>query len=269
MNFELITHQVINLCRTTGAYIEEQAKRLSVNDIKEKGAHNFVTYVDRESEKRLVKELSRILPQAGIIAEEGTYNKGSKDFTWVIDPLDGTTNFIHGVPFFSISVALLHRREAVLGVVYEINRRECFYAWKGSEAYLNRKKITVTDSTDMKKCLLVTGFPYEEQGKLHDYLDIFHELTQASHGIRRLGSAAADLAYVACGRFDGFYEYGLNPWDVAAGAFIVKQAGGKVTDFSNGEEFLFGKEIIASNGLIHGQLYEAIRRYFGPDEEND
>jgi myo-inositol-1(or 4)-monophosphatase len=217
--------------------------------------------VDKQSEERLVEGLSMILPGSGFIAEENPLLQ-SKELTWIIDPLDGTTNFIHGVPVYSISIALMEGTELLLGVIYEINLKECFYTWKGSPSYLNGLEINVSVTDKVKDSLFATGFPYYDYGRLDPYLHFFRYLMENSHGLRRLGSAAADLAYVACGRFDGFYEYGLSPWDVAAGALIVKNAGGAVSDFNGKDDFIFGKEIIATNGRIYDEFNSAFRENF-------
>lgn len=263
MNLEHITKKVCALAREVGILIEHQAKVMVADDIQEKGNHNFVTYIDRMAEEKLVDQLQRILPQAGFLAEEGHTSEGTSEFRWVIDPLDGTTNFIHGIPFFSVSIALMRSDKAIAGVVYEINRKECFYSWEGAPAYLNGETIRVSPASSLKDSLLVTGFPYDEAGKLEEYLAIFRDFTFQSRGLRRLGSAAADLAYVASGRFEGFYEYGLNPWDVAAGSFLVQQAGGRVTDFKGGTDYIYGRELLSSNGIIHSSMQEVIRRHFG------
>lgn len=263
MNLERINLEVRELVESTAAFISEQARHFTAEDVEEKGNHNFVTYVDRESELRLVEGLTALLPGAGFIAEEGKYGQDGRDLQWIIDPLDGTTNFVHRIPVFSISVALMKEHRVISGVVYEVNRNECFYSWEGAPVYLNGKVVGVSRASSLKDSLLATGFPYLEEGKLEEYLRIFHDFTESTRGIRRLGSAAADLAFVASGRFEGFYEYGLSPWDVAAGTFLVRQAGGKVSDLRGGDDFLFGKEVIASNGLIHSGMLEIIRKHFG------
>lgn len=262
MDFSIITQHVCDLCRETASWIKQEAERLKPGDIESKGKHNFVTYVDKGSEERLVSALHKILPEADVIAEEGDYHDSGSDLRWIIDPLDGTTNYIHRIPLYSISVALTKHNELVSGVVYEVNSDECFHASKDSPAMLNREKITVSESKELNDSLLATGFPYILANRFDDYLSLFKDLVYSSRGIRRLGSAALDLAYVACGRFDGFYEYSLNPWDVAAGAFIIKQAGGEVTDFKGGDDYLYGKQIIASNGIIQKEMIDIIKRYF-------
>jgi myo-inositol-1(or 4)-monophosphatase len=262
MNLEWTIRQAINLVKSVGFYIKTESKKFSLPDIEEKGLHDLVSYVDKEAERRLVEELAKIIPGSGFVAEENQNLKRSEKFNWIVDPLDGTTNFLHGVPVFSVSVALEYQDELIAGIVYEINRDECFYAWKNSPAFLNDKQINVSTTTTFDKALVATGFPYSDYSRLSPYLDLFTELMKTTRGIRRLGSAAVDLAYVACGRFDVFFEYSLNPWDVAAGAFIVQQAGGTVSDFQNKNNFLFGREIIATNGLLQEQFHNKLDSYF-------
>ena len=261
MNLEKLTNQVCDLAIETGNFISNEVNRLRSSDIETKSANNFVTYVDKQSEERLVAGLSLILPGSGFIAEENP-SLQAQELTWIIDPLDGTTNFIHGVPVYCISIGLMDKKEMILGVIYEINLKECFYTWKDAPAYLNGNPIQVTNAAKLANTLFATGFPYYDYGRLDPYLNFFKYMMQNSHGIRRLGSAAADLAYVACGRFDGFYEYGLSPWDVAAGALIVKNAGGRVSDFKGGIDFIFGKEIIASNANVFDEFSEAFTKNF-------
>lgn len=262
MNLELLTKQVANLSRAVGSYINNELKNLEIADIKSKGVNDFVTYVDKTSEKRLVAELGKLLPEAGFIAEEDSSHAKKEKYNWIIDPLDGTTNFVHGLPLFSISIGLAENNRIVSGVIYEINLHECFYAWENGGAFLNGHTIEVSGTSQLNKSLVATGFPYTNFSRLEPYMDILIHLMKNTHGIRRLGSAAVDLAYVACGRFDSFYEYGLNPWDVAAGAVIVQEAGGMVSDFNNMDNFLFGEEIVASNPHIHAEFLELIKTKF-------
>jgi len=210
----------------------------------------------------IVSALQEVLPEAGFITEEKTISRVGERFNWIIDPLDGTTNFIHGLPVFSVSIALQENEELVMGVVYEINLDECFYAWKGSAAYLNGNEIRVTSTPTVDKCLLATGFPYYNFQKQAAYIKLFTELMRSCHGLRRLGSAAVDLAYTACGRFDGFYEYNLNAWDVAAGVVIVRQAKGDIVNFKGGTEVLNTRELLATNGRITGEMLGVIQKYF-------
>jgi myo-inositol-1(or 4)-monophosphatase len=262
MKPDILTKQVVNLTKGVGRFISQEALKFSNKDVEVKGEHNFVSYVDKTAEKILVQELTKMLPEAGFIAEENQSLQRADRFNWIVDPLDGTTNFIHGVPLYSISVALTDGDEIILGVVYEINLEEAFYAWKNGPAFLNGKEIKVSGSPDLDSSLVATGFPYYDYSLLEAYLELFKELMKTSHGVRRLGSAAVDLAYVAAGRYDIFYEYGLNPWDVAAGALIVKQAGGRVTDFKGEDDYLFGKKIVASNGKTHDEFLKKLNNYF-------
>ena len=216
----------------------------------------------KQPKKMIVYGLKDILPEAGFITEEKTISKIGERFNWIIDPLDGTTNFIHGMPIFSVSIALREYDELVVGVVYEVNFDECFYAWKDSPAYMNGKEIRVSEDETLAKSLLATGFPYYDFTKQAVYLELFAELMRGTHGIRRLGSAAVDLAYTACGRLEGYYEYNLNAWDVAAGILIVRRAGGEVVNFSGGEECMEKRELVATNGKITAELLAMIQKHF-------
>ncbi|MFH1118718.1 MAG: inositol monophosphatase family protein [Bacteroidota bacterium] len=260
--YRKLCNGVCELSRNTGKYIHLQSETFTQASVEQKGEHDFVSFVDKSAEQKIVDGLRILLPDAGFIAEEGTENTREKEFTWVIDPLDGTTNFIHNVPVYCISIALMQKKEVVLGVVYEINRDECFYAWKGGQASLNGQPIRVSTMQDFNTSLFATGFPYYDYGRLDDYLQVFRHFMKHSAGLRRLGSAAADLAYVACGRFEGFYEYGLHPWDVAAGAYIVQMAGGKVSDFSGDSNYIFGKELIAGNPFVYPEMLKIITDLF-------
>jgi len=260
-DFKLLCQQVCNIAEQTAEFIRKEAVLLKDSDIESKGLHNYVTYVDKNAEKQIVEALQNLLPEAGFIVEENSIEKTSDIYNWIIDPLDGTTNFIHGIPCYSISIALMKDKEIVLGVVYEINLKECFYAWKDSAAYLNGNKIKVSHAQTLADSLIATGFPYYDYQHLEGIMAFLKFLMVESRGVRRLGSAAVDLAYVACGRFDAFYEYSLNPWDVAAGAFIVQQAGGVVSDFSGKDNYIFGEEIIASNPHIFEAIQLNIKKF--------
>jgi myo-inositol-1(or 4)-monophosphatase len=250
INIKELALKVCDIARVTGSFMAEERKTFDDSKIEVKGLHDLVSYVDKASEMRIIAELQTLLPNAGFIAEEGTLDTRGERFNWVIDPLDGTTNFIHGIPFYSVSIGLLDCDELVIGVVYEVGHQECFCAWKGGGAFMNGQPIKVSERAEINNALLATGFPYSNFSQLDSYLEMFKWAMTNARGVRRLGSAAADLAYVACGRFDAFWEYDLKPWDVAAGALIVKEAGGKVTDYNGGSNYLFGREIIASNGII-------------------
>ncbi|TKC06749.1 inositol monophosphatase [Pedobacter polaris] len=262
MNYELLCSKVIAVTRLTGNFIRKEAMAFDANAIEYKGLNDLVSYVDKNAEKQLVRNLSKLLPESGFITEEDTVNTLGKTYTWIIDPLDGTTNFIHGVPTYAISIALYEENQPVIGVVYEINRGEMFFSFKGGAAYLNNKEIHVSKNANLSQSLLATGFPYYQFDKQPQYMQLFTEMMQKCHGLRRIGSAAVDLAYVACGRFDAFFEYNLNSYDVAAGAYLVQQAGGKVMNFSGGDEFLEAREMLATNGNVTDQILATIKKYF-------
>ncbi len=225
-----------------------------------KGDINLVTEMDMRSERTVVEVLHAAFPGHGIIAEEETAIRNDSGYTWIIDPLDGTTNYAHGYPCFSVSVALEHEGEIITGVVYDPMREELFTAQKGQGAFLNGKKIKVSTADELIKSLLATGFPYDRKETEKNNLDYFHGLLMASQEVRRDGSAALDLCYVAAGRFDGFWELKLKPWDVAAGSVIVREAGGTVSGLSGTPFDMHAQEILASNGRIHDQMVEELQR---------
>jgi len=262
MELKKLCDDVRTLARQVGEFIRTERKTFSISAIEYKGNNDLVSYVDKTAEQKLVENLSKLLPESGFITEENTSSIKEKPISWIIDPLDGTTNFIHGIPCYCISIALMKDNEIILGVIYDINLDECFYAYQDGGAFLNGIAISVSETSLLKTSLIATGFPYSNYSRLKEYMEVFHHLLYNTHGLRRLGSAAVDLAYVACGRFEGFYEYGLNSWDVAAGALIVKEAGGKVTDFTGGNKFVFGREIIASNRKVFGELQRLIEEKF-------
>ena len=262
MNLEKMCLSVCEITNHVGGFIKEQSGKIKQEAVEEKSLNSLVTYVDKTAEMQLVKELQQLIPGSGFITEENTISLKGKIYNWIIDPLDGTTNYIHGIPCYCISIGLLRNDELIMGVINELNLNEVFYAWENSKAYLNGKEICVSSTTQLKHSLLATGFPYYDYNKLDQYLELLKYFIKNSRGVRRLGSAATDLAYVACGRFDGFYEYGLNPWDVAAGAFIIQQAGGIVKDFKGGNNYLFGTDIMVSNVGIYNEFSSSIKKYF-------
>ncbi|TCC98241.1 inositol monophosphatase family protein [Pedobacter psychroterrae] len=262
MDYELLCSKVIAVTRLTGNFIRKESIGFDAKAIEFKGLNDLVSYVDKTAEKQLVRNLSKLLPDAGFTTEEETINSRGAVFNWIIDPLDGTTNFIHGVPTYSISIALYEDDQPVLGVVYEINRGEMFYTYKGGPAFLNNREIQVSERKSLSDCLLATGFPYYQFDKQANYMALLSEMMQKCHGLRRIGSAAVDLAYVACGRFDAFFEYNLNAWDVAAGAYLVQQAGGNILNFGGGDEFIEKREILATNAKVDKELLETIDRHF-------
>ena len=219
-----------------------------------KGDINLVTEMDMRSEREVVRILRAAFPDHGIVAEEGTDIRNGSGFTWIIDPLDGTTNYAHGYPCFSVSIALEQEGTIMAGVVYDPMREELFSAQKGQGAFLNEKKISVSVTDTLLKSLLATGFPYDRKVSEKNNMNYFRDLLMASQEVRRDGSAALDLCSVASGRFDGFWELKLKPWDVAAGSLVVTEAGGMVTDLSGKKVDLHAEEILASNGRIHQQM---------------
>lgn len=261
MNLENIMQDAIALTKICGDFIQSESKKLGSFAIEVKGLHDLVSHVDKHAEQQLIKGLKALIPGSGVLAEESGSALEAR-FNWIIDPLDGTTNFLHGVPVYAISIALKEYDELIMGIVLELGRNECFYARKGAAAFLNGDEISVSSKNELDQSLVATGFPYHDFSRMQPYLQLFDQLMRKTRGIRRLGSAAADLAYVACGRFEAFYEYGLQPWDIAAGMFIVQQAGGKVSTFNGGAHALFGPDIIASNAHVHQQFLQEVAKAF-------
>ena len=261
MNRELIKTRLQSAVWSVGKFIQQERETFSSHHIEYKGKNNLVSYVDRNAEERLMHELSDLIPGCGFINEESGQKDTNNDFVWVIDPLDGTTNFIHGLPVFSVSVALLVNQELTFGCVYEINRDELFYAEKGAGAFLNGKPIHISPVQNLSECLIATGFPYADLGYVDAFMNLMKDFMGQAHGLRRLGSAAVDLAYTAAGRFDGFFESRLNAWDIAAGALLVQEAGGVVRTYKNEESFLFGKSIVAANPVILEQMLQVLRKH--------
>lgn len=261
LSLNKIRSQVIDLSEEAGSFIMHEMHRFSHSDIKKKGFNDLVTYVDKNSERILIKGLQKILPGSGILAEESGEKAGS-EYTWVIDPLDGTTNFLHKIPCFAISIGLHKNNYPVLGVVNEPNHKECFSAIKGEGAIMNGKAIEVSKQTVLEDSLIATGFPYNDFKQHTEYLTLFRDLMKCTQGIRRIGSASVDMCYVACGRFEIFYEYGLKAWDISAGTIIVEEAGGKVTDFYGGKNHIFGKTIMATNKRLHKAFSNTLQKHF-------
>jgi len=257
-----LLEQTQEVAKKVGAFIRKERQHFDVEKVEHKGFNDLVSYVDKEAERQIVESLIKILPEAGFITEEGTNTTLAEVYNWVIDPLDGTTNFIHGIPFFAVSIALMEKDELILGVVYEVNRHECFYAMKGGGAFCNDTRIKVSAAPTLSASLISTGFPYYNFDLIDRYLNSMKSLMAKTHGLRRMGSAAVDLCYVAAGRTEGFFEYNLNSYDVAAGALIVQEAGGIVTDFSGGSDFVFGRKIVASNGKIHAEFRAALDEHW-------
>ncbi len=262
MNLSQLCDQVMSVCRDAGDFIWSERQKVSNSDIELKGLNSLVSYVDKTAEEMIVSGLKQALPEAGFITEEDTPDELDKEYRWVIDPLDGTTNYLHGIPVFAVSVALLRAEEELIGVVYEIGQKEMFCAWQGGGAWLNGTSIAMSRNKALKDTLLATGFPYHDFTRMSPYMNLLAELFQKCRGVRRLGSAATDLAYVACGRFDGFFEAGLNAWDVAAGSLLVKEAGGCVHDFSGGDNYIFGGEILSASYPVYDELLSLVKMHF-------
>ena len=262
MNLNELCIEVENISEEVGAYLLQERKEFNQDKVEEKSFNNLVSYVDKTAEKKFIEKLSKLIPEAGFIAEESEDLKPADEWNWIIDPLDGTTNYIFGLPFYCTSVALVRNDELQVGVIYDPTHQELFSAWKDGGAFLNREKIRVSTKGNVKQSLIATGIPYDDFGRAQKFLNLLNHLMLESKGIRRIGSAALDLAYVACGRFDSFYEYGLNPWDVAAGALIVKEAGGQVSEFNGKENYIFGQDILASNQCTHQEMLSIIQAYF-------
>jgi myo-inositol-1(or 4)-monophosphatase len=230
-------------------------------DIEYKGEADLVTEADRASEKLILDRIKHQWPSHDVVGEEGSRIETGSDYRWYVDPLDGTTNFAHGFPVFCVSLALTFQGRRKAGVLYDPTRDELFAAELGSGAFLNGRKIAVSKVAQLKQCLVATGFPSHKRHK-NPNIFFYHQLTLHTHGVRRAGSAALDLASVACGRFDGFWEFNLNAWDTAAGILIVEEAGGEVTDFSGGPVGITDRNVVASNGLVQAGLLREFQEIF-------
>ncbi len=269
-----LTAAVCQLALETGAFQREERKTFSLDKVEKKGAHDYVSYVDKESEKRIIEKLRTLLPEAGFIAEESQGTYGEEPFCWLVDPLDGTTNYIHDNAPYCISIALCDSSEMLIGVVYELCRDELFFAWKDSAAWLSTaadragweeegtlppaRTLSVSDTEATDQLFLGFGLPYDSQA----YKPLAHHLIEHLYGkvggLRLQGACAAELCYVAAGRFDGRIECFLGPWDIAAGSLILRQAGGKITDFQGKDLFYDGSQVVATNGKMHDYLLKTI-----------
>ncbi len=253
----------LSLIDEVADFILKEATSFDLGKVEYKDRNDLVSYVDRNSEAQLRKGLMNLLPGSGFIGEEGEDENVDAEWRWIVDPLDGTTNFIHGIPAYCISVALQRNEVTLLGIIQDVPKGEVFHAIKGKGAWLDGRPIQVKQHEKLDFALIGTGFPRDSGALQHDYLAALGALLDCSHGLRRIGAAALDLAYVACGRLDGFFEMGLKPWDVAAGALLVEEAGGKVSDIQNGSQFLFGKQIVASNTFLQPSLLHILDQHLG------
>ena len=263
MDLQPVCIEMQHIAREAGAFIKNERLKVSPKDIELKGKASLVTYVDKNAEKQIVKALRELLPEAGFITEEETITVRGETWNWVIDPLDGTTNFLHGIYPHSVAIALMKNEEPVAGVVYEIGQDELFSAVKGEGAFLNGYPIGVSESARHEDVLIATGFPYSNFELLQEYLKVMEFFMIETRGLRRLGSAAVDLCYTACGRFDGFFEYALHIWDIAAGLLILKEAGGKISDFKGGKQYLSGEEVVAASTNYYPLFFAKINQYLG------
>jgi myo-inositol-1(or 4)-monophosphatase len=245
-----------------GEFILDNLGRLSPADISRKQAFDFVTSVDTGSEKIIIEIIKKRFPDHSILAEESEHDKETDGYRWIIDPLDGTTNFIHGFPVTAVSIALQYEREIITGVVLDPFRNELFTAEKGQGAFLNGKRIHVSGTDKMGSALVGTGFPFKRKDLIDHYLRLFKSVLTEVSDLRRPGAASIDLSYIACGRFDGFFEIGLAPWDCAAGALIIKEAGGIITNFGGGDDILATGNIVAGNPVMHEKLLNMVREVF-------
>ena len=255
-------HPMLNMgiraVRSAGDFIIRCMDQLQGIAVTEKSRNDFVSEVDRRAEQIIIDVLRKAYPDHAILAEESG-GQGNSDYQWIIDPLDGTTNFLHGFPQFAISVALEHKGVLDQGIVYDPLRQELFTASRGEGAYLDERRIRVTRQTSLEGALIGTGFPFRTLDRLDTYVEIFRKLTAVTAGIRRPGAASLDLAYVASGRLDGFWEYGLEQWDIAAGTLLIREAGGYVSDINSGESRIDSGNVVAGNPAIHDLLLEIIR----------
>ncbi|MBK6730175.1 MAG: inositol monophosphatase [Bacteroidetes bacterium] len=249
-----ICMQAIPVLKRTGNYIANSRKHLRQNQIALKGVRDMVTEIDKNAEIRLVKNLKKILPEAGFITEEKTTDQISKTYNWVIDPLDGTTNFVFGIPITAVSVALMKGKKILIGMVYEISMREMFYTWQGAPSFCNGEIIHVSKQKDFSKALVATGFPYTRIKRIPGITKSIAYFLEHCQDIRRFGSAATDLCYVACGRFEIYYEGYLQQWDIAAGILIVKNAGGVVKNFEGKEDYSENKIVACNPYLLKNAL---------------
>ena len=253
MNLEALTTAVCRIAQRAGEYIATERERFQDKSVERKHAHDYVSYVDKGSEKLIVEALQPLLPEAGFVTEEGLAAYRDEQYCWVVDPLDGTTNFIHRFPPYCVSIALCQGHEILLGVVYEVTTGECYYAWLCGGAYMNGQCISVSNHP-LDEALLCLQLPYNSDA----YRPVIHTLIDRFYGhaasVRMMGSAAMALCYVAAGRLDGYMEQYIGRWDYMAGALIVQEAGGHVTDFEGQADFTQGNSVVASNGLIHEHL---------------
>jgi len=257
-------HPMLNIAikaaRAAGSIINRAALDLEVLKVGTKGPNDFVSEVDRAAEQAIIQILLEAYPGHAILAEESGREHGAKhsEYTWIIDPLDGTTNFLHGFPVYAVSIGLVYRGKVEQGVVYDPTRNDLFFASKGRGAFLNDRRLRVSKRTRITDALIGTGFPFRKGDNFKRYVKMFEEVMQHCAGLRRPGAAALDLCYVAAGYYDGFFETGLNPWDVAAGSLIITEAGGLIGNFTGEADYLYQREVVAGNPKVYGQLVQIL-----------
>lgn len=254
----------VKAARRAGGVINRAARNLDVVSVRTKGANDFVSEVDHEAERMIVDTLQAAYPEHAILAEEGGQT-GRSEYVWIIDPLDGTINFLHGFPQYAVSIALMHRGVLNQAVVYDPNRNDLFTASRGRGAFLNEQRIRVSRRLRVSDALIGTGFPFRELKHIDSYLAILREVMQRAPGVRRAGAAALDLAYVAAGRLDGFWEFGLSPWDIAAGALLVIEAGGLVGDLEGNDGYMESGNVLAGNPKVFAQMVQLMAPHLPPE----
>lgn len=251
--FSQLLPEVISIVRDAGDFIKAELGKVNENQIEAKDLNSLVSYVDKEAENLLVSQLGQLIPDSGFVTEEDTIDDTTKEHIWIIDPLDGTTNFLKQIPHFCVSVALEVDGAIEIGVIYNIMQNEMFSAVKGHGAFMNEKPISVSKTVNFNEAIIATGFPYKKL-ETESFIQVIQKLLVSARGLRRLGAAALDMAYVACGRLDGYYECCLNPWDVSAGILIVQEAGGILSDFDGKSNYKSGKEMVAGSPAVHKEL---------------
>jgi len=256
-----LLNTAVKAARKAGAIINRASLDLDLVRVTTKGHADFVTEIDKAAEQAIIETLSQAYPDHGFLGEESGAHRpaGAADYTWIIDPIDGTTNFIHGFPQYAVSIGCLHGGQITQGVIYDPSRNDLFTATRGRGAFLNDRRLRVSKRDQLKDSLIGTGFPFRDMGRLDQYLKLFRHLTANTAGLRRPGAASLDLAYVAAGRLDAFFEYGLKPWDMAAGSLLVVEAGGLICDDAGGTDYLGNGNVVCGNPKIHAQLLRIIQ----------
>jgi len=258
-----MVNTAVKAARRAGNIINRASQNLDILAVSEKAVHDYVSEVDREAEQAIIRILHEAYPSHAILAEESGAS-GKSEYQWIIDPLDGTTNFLHGFPQYAVSIALAHKEVMSQAVIYDPVRNDLFTASRGRGAYLNAKRLRISKRIKLNKSLIGTGFPFREFAHIDAYLAIFRDLTEKTSGMRRAGAATLDLAYVAAGRLDGFWEFGLSPWDMAAGSLLITESGGLVGDLEGNSGYMQSGNIVAGNPLVFGQLIQALAPHLTP-----